>query len=96
MRGNEGRSDLFKVTGILYLCVSEKYWIMATVIIDTRSKEAKKMLEYLKTTRYAKVVEDKIPNEETIKAMKDAEDGNLNNYTSADELIKSLKNKAGV
>jgi hypothetical protein len=30
---------------------------MTTVIIDTRSVEAKKMLEYLKSTRYAKVIE---------------------------------------
>lgn len=32
---------------------------MTTVIIDTRSTEAKKILEFLKTTRYAKVIEDK-------------------------------------
>ena len=38
---------------------------MATVILDTRSPEAKKMLEYLKTTHYARVVEENIPNEET-------------------------------
>ncbi|HNW52184.1 MAG TPA: hypothetical protein PKH79_13960 [Prolixibacteraceae bacterium] len=30
---------------------------MTTVLIDTRSTEAKKMLEYLKTTHYAKVIE---------------------------------------
>jgi hypothetical protein len=30
---------------------------MTTVIIDTRSVEAKKMLDYLKSTRYAKVIE---------------------------------------
>lgn len=31
---------------------------MTTVIIDTRTTEAKKMLEFLKTTRYAKVISE--------------------------------------
>jgi hypothetical protein len=32
---------------------------MTTVIIDTRSTEAKKILEFLKTTKYSRVIEDK-------------------------------------
>lgn len=31
---------------------------MTTLIIDTRSKEAKRLLDYLKTVRYVKVVEE--------------------------------------
>jgi hypothetical protein len=31
---------------------------MTTVIIDTRSTEAKKILEFLKTTKYSRVIED--------------------------------------
>jgi hypothetical protein len=31
---------------------------MITVIIDTRSTEAKRMLEFLKSTRYAKVISE--------------------------------------
>jgi hypothetical protein len=31
---------------------------MTTVIIDTRSKEAKRLLNYLKTIKYVKVVEN--------------------------------------
>jgi hypothetical protein len=31
---------------------------MTTVIIDTRSTEAKRMLEFLKSTRYAKVINE--------------------------------------
>lgn len=69
---------------------------MATVIIDTRSKEAKKMLEFLKTTRYAKVLDEKIPNDETEQAIRDVEEGRVNSYTSAKELMASLKKKAGV
>jgi hypothetical protein len=36
---------------------------MTTVIIDTRSTEAKKILEFLKATKYSRVIED---NSETI------------------------------
>jgi hypothetical protein len=31
---------------------------MTTVIIDTRSKEAKRLLNFLKTVRYVKVIEE--------------------------------------
>jgi hypothetical protein len=31
---------------------------MTTVIIDTRSKEAKRLVDYLKTIRYVRVVEN--------------------------------------
>ena len=58
--------------------------------------EAKKMVEFLKTTSYARVLEDKIPNNETIQAMLDIEDGNVNSYKSANELISRLKDSAGV
>lgn len=69
---------------------------MTTVIINTRSTEAKKMVEFLKTTRYAKVVEEKIPNKETLNAMYDVESGKVNSYTSAKKIMESLKKKAGV
>lgn len=32
---------------------------MTTVVIDTRTKEAKHLVEYLKTIKYVKVVENK-------------------------------------
>lgn len=32
---------------------------MTTVIIDTRSKEAKRLVDYLKTVKYVKVVENR-------------------------------------
>lgn len=69
---------------------------MTTVVINTRSAEAKKMVEFLKTTRYAKVVEGKIPNKETLSAIKDVESGKVKSYSSAKELMSSLKKKAGV
>lgn len=69
---------------------------MTTVIIDTRTDEAKKMVEFLKTTRYAKVIEKYEPNDETIEAINSVEEGKVNSYSSAKELISSLKKKAGV
>lgn len=69
---------------------------MTTVIINTRSKEAKKMVEFLKSTRYARVIEKNVPNDETLEAIDQVEEGKVNSYSSAKELISSLKKKAGV
>jgi hypothetical protein len=69
---------------------------MTTVIINTRSAEAKKMLEFLKSTRYAKVIEEEKVNDETISAIKDIENGKVNSYNSVNDLMLSLKKKAGV
>ena len=69
---------------------------MTTVIINTRSAEAKKMLEFLKSTRYAKVIEEEKVNDETISAIYDIENGKVNSYNSVNELMTSLKKKAGV
>lgn len=69
---------------------------MTTIVIDTRTSEAKKMVEFLRSTKYAKIVEDKTPNEETIEAINEVQEGNLNSYKSAKDLISSLKKKASV
>lgn len=69
---------------------------MTTIVIDTRSSEAKKMVEFLRSTKYAKIVEDKIPNEETLEAINEVQEGNLNSYKSAKDLISSLNKKASV
>ena len=69
---------------------------MATVICDTRTTEAKKMLEFLKATRYAKIIEEDLPNEETLTAIKEVETGKVKTYGSAKEMMESLKKKAGV
>ena len=69
---------------------------MTTVIIDTRSAEAQKILEFLKTTRYAKVLEENVPNNETLKAMEEVEAGHTKSYKSVEELMTALKKSAGV
>jgi hypothetical protein len=66
---------------------------MATIILNTRSTEAKKMLEFLKSTRYAKVIEEKEVNDETISAMNDIENGEVNSYDSASHLVAYLAPK---
>jgi hypothetical protein len=69
---------------------------MATIIIDEKSTGAKKMVEYLKTQRYAKVVEESkhvtdIPNADTIKAMKEAKSGKVNSYRNSEKLITFIR-----
>ena len=68
---------------------------MATIILNTRSAEAKKMLEFLKSTRYAKVIEEEV-NNETLSAINDIENGKVNSYNSVNDLMLSLKKKASV
>lgn len=74
---------------------------MATIIIDEKSTGAQKMVEYLKTQRYAKVVEEcmqvaDMPNAETTKAMKDAKAGKVKSYKNSEELFSSLRRKSNV
>lgn len=69
---------------------------MTTVVIGTRSIEARKMLEFLKATRYAKVLEERTPNIETLQAIEEIESGNVNSYTSVKEMMEKLKESAGV
>ena len=69
---------------------------MATVVIDTHSIEAKKMLEFLKATRYARVLDEKEPNEDTLQAINEIESGNVNAYASVNEMMNKLSKSAGV
>ncbi len=54
------------------------------------------MLCYLSTTRYAKVIEEKMPNTETLQAIDEIESGSVNSYTSVKEMMQKLKESAGV
>ena len=54
------------------------------------------MLEFLKATRYARVIDKNVPNEEPISAIKEVETGNVKTYGSAKEMMTSLKKKADV
>ncbi|MEI6574996.1 MAG: hypothetical protein WCO63_02335 [Bacteroidota bacterium] len=62
---------------------------MTTVIIDTRKKEGKAMVEFLRKTNYAEVITDK-PNANTREAMKDAENGKTVKCRNAADVFKKL------
>lgn len=67
---------------------------MITLVIDDKSLEAKKMLELLQTRPYAKVIKE--PNAETLKAIKDADDGKVTRYKTSKDLIANIRRKANV
>ena len=56
---------------------------MATVIIKSKSKAAKQMIEFLKTQPYAKVIEEDEPNAITLKAIDEVKTGKTNSYKKA-------------
>lgn len=63
---------------------------MATVIIKSKSKAAKQMLEFLKTQPYAIVLEDKEPNAGVQKSLDEAKKGKVIKAKNVDELIYKL------
>jgi len=73
----------------VYLKQIKNTVIMATVILDTRYSEAKKLLQKLKNERYAKVIEEQ-PNSETLKAMEQVEKGKAFKAKSATDLFESI------
>jgi len=84
--------DNFEGDVINFYCklpIFEKNNTMTTLIIDNSSKEAKKMLEFLKTQTYVKVVE-KRPNRETQRAIRIALDGNVTKTDSVADLMQKL------
>ncbi len=64
---------------------------MATVIIKSKSKAAKQMLEFLKTQSYAIVIEDKEPNAGVQRSLDEAKAGKVIRAKNVDELIYKLK-----
>ncbi len=64
---------------------------MTTLQIDTRSNEAKLLLEYLKEQRFIKVLDEHVPNAETKRAIEDAEKGKVIHATSVSDLMSKLR-----
>ena len=64
---------------------------MTTLQIDTRSNEAKLLLEYLKEQRFIKVLDEPVPNAETKRAIEDAEKGKVIHATSVSDLMSKLR-----
>lgn len=64
---------------------------MTTIVIDDKTIDAKKMVEYLKTQRYAKIIEEKIPNATLLKSIDEAETGKVIREPNVNELLARLK-----
>ena len=77
---------------------------MTTITINERTASAKKMLEFLKTQPYVKIIDNglhsenrtqskqqKIPNVKTKAAITEASNGGLKKYTSVASLMADLK-----
>lgn len=69
---------------------------MTTVIINDRSQDAKKMIEYLKTQRYVTIIEERKPTPALLKAIEEVRTGKVTEYKSAADLFAKLREKANV
>lgn len=69
---------------------------MTTIIIDEKTTGAKKMVEYLKTQRYAKIIDERIPSDSLMKAIEEAKTGKTIKCKSTEELFTKLRKKASV
>ncbi|MCF8358777.1 MAG: hypothetical protein K9H26_08475 [Prolixibacteraceae bacterium] len=63
---------------------------MATVILDTRYSEAKRLLEQLKKVQYAKIIDTNTYNEKTRRAIDELENGEGGKAHSAANLFNSI------
>lgn len=65
---------------------------MTTVHIDDKSKQAKALIEMLKTFKFVKIEEQPRYNEETEQAMREAREGkNLHMTVSHEDLMEQLR-----
>lgn len=64
---------------------------MTTIVIDDKTIDAKKMVEFLKTQRYAKIIDEKTPNAILQKSIDEAETGRVIREPNVNELLNRLK-----
>jgi hypothetical protein len=64
---------------------------MTKLLIDTRTSEARILLEYLKKQRFVKVLDENVPNVETKKAIEDARNGKVTKTKNVADLISKLR-----
>lgn len=69
---------------------------MTTIIINERSKGAKKLIEFLKTQPFVTIVEEKTPSPTLAKSIKEAKGGKTTEYKNTEELFSKLRKKADV
>jgi hypothetical protein len=61
--------------------------------INENTEKAKAFVQLAKTMEFVEVIEDDIPNRETIKAIEDAGTGKVNTYKTGKDLFKKLDKK---
>ena len=69
---------------------------MTTIIIDDKSMGAKKIIEYIKTLPYAKIIDEREPNKDTLRAVNEIKTGKTNSYKNTEVLFAKLRKKANV
>lgn len=69
---------------------------MTTIIIDDKSAEAKKMIEFVKTLPYAKIMDEKSPGASLRKSMKEAREGKTKEVKDVGEYFDQIRKKANV
>ena len=74
---------------MLYIC--KKYNIMATIVIDEKSVGAKKMVAFLKTQPYVKIVDERKPSTGLSKSIEEARTGKVTTAKNAADLLALLK-----
>jgi hypothetical protein len=67
---------------------------MTTIIIDDKSVGAKKIIEYIKTLPYAKIIDESEPNKVTLRAVNEIKTGKTNSYKNTEDLFVKLRKKA--
>ena len=58
-----------------------------TITVNEKTREGKSLIKYLKSLG----VIDDVPNDETLQAMKDIEDGNVKVYKTFEDYLEAYK-----
>jgi hypothetical protein len=69
---------------------------MTTIIIDDKSVSARKMIEFLKTQRYATIIDDSEPNASLRESMKEASEGKTQEIMDIEEYFNKVRKRANV
>jgi hypothetical protein len=64
---------------------------MTTVIIDEKTKAGKSLIEFLRHSKQAQIIDEKKPNANLLKSMKEAEEGKVIRAKDVNELLANLK-----
>lgn len=62
-----------------------------TIIINDKTTDAKRMIEFLRTQRYAKIIDEKTPNTSLLKSMEEARLGKVTRTKNITDLLEKLK-----